>query len=281
MKTPKSKTKPAKTPAHIELQTEKVNEDFHRRIGSGRYYRWGLKERKPSDKLPTAEQLATLAATLGRTSQENHEKLCSSALNLWFTSLEAIDLQKQCNEDYQQLAAETEAWNKRLPQPKDSELPMTLDDFLKRLSPKQDTGERAEIFKQWLSQILYVERYRAARDAGIDLSSLGKPTKQDVTEKYTEARKELIDKQRFNYLCDTILGWYMGFRSEQTSNVRRRVRLKAIAIAKAIAKAAVEKKLKKSFEPLVTVKTRHLFPPPCVLLGGFYFLFPSRFGLLS
>ena len=163
-------------------------------------------------------------------------------MNLWFTSLEAIDLQKQCTEDYRQLAAETEAWNKRLPQLKDSELPMTLDKFLKRLFPKQNTGERAEIFKAWLSHVLYVERYLASRDAGNDLSSLGKPTKQDVTEKYTEARKEPIGKQRFNYLCDAILEWYPGFRSEQTSNVRRDVRLNAIA---AKAEAAAEKKLKK------------------------------------
>lgn len=154
---------------------------------------------------------------------------------------------------------------------------MTLDDFLKRLFPKQDTGERANIFKQWLSHILYVERYLAARDAGSDLSSLGKPTNQDVTEKYTEARKELIDKQRFNYLCNSILGWYPGFRSDQTSNVRRAVRLNALDKAK----AAVEKKLKKSFDPFLTVKSCHLFPPPCALLGGFCFLFPSRFGLLS
>ncbi len=252
MKKPKSETSSAKKPAAEKLATEKVNRDFLRRIRIGRYHNWGIKRREASDKLPTPEQVATLAATLGRTSQDDHKKLCSSALNLWFTSLEAIDLQKQCNEDYRLLAAEAEAWNNKLPQPKDSEFPMTLDNCLKRLFPKLDTGERAEIFKGWLSYVLYGERYLAARDAGSDLSSLGKPTKQDVTKKYAEARSEPIDKQRFNHLCDVILGWYQKYRAEKTSVVRRTVGVNAAAKIKAereAAKAAAEKKFRKSFEP--------------------------------
>jgi hypothetical protein len=233
-----------------KLTAEKVNADFIRSIRSGRYFNWGIKPRMPSYKLPTPTQLTTLAATLTRTSQENHEKLCSSALNLWFTSIEAIHLQKQCNEDYQLLDAEMKAENKKLPQPKESELPMTLDNFLKRLWPKKDTGERAEIFKEWLSSVLLVERYIKARDAGQELSSSNKPTKEEVIKKYAEARQEPIDKQRFYHWRDTILPWYARYRVEQTSKVRRAVRLKAVdkKKAEATAKKATEESATKKVE---------------------------------
>ena len=163
----------------------KLNADFDARIRAGRYARRGIMPRKFSGPLPSPMELATLAAALARTSAENAEKLCATALNLWVTSQETIAMQQQCNEDYQQLkAAEIP-----LPEPPENqEWPITLDKFCKILWSEKDTGERAAIIRAWLESL----------PDGIS---------------YAAMNKEMIDMRRF-YFCanQSCLGVKNGIR---------------------------------------------------------------------
>ncbi|MEI9961785.1 MAG: hypothetical protein WDM76_11810 [Limisphaerales bacterium] len=97
------------------INLEKVDQAFTRSVRMARYARWGIKPRnKLLGNAPTAMELATLVASLARTPSDNYEKLCGSALNLWFTSVEAISLQQNCNADYQIADAQIEAERLRL-----------------------------------------------------------------------------------------------------------------------------------------------------------------------
>lgn len=185
---------------------EQVNAGFRARIREGRYAVLGIKPYNNSGAMPSTMELATLAATLARTSAESQEKLCVTALNLWFTSQETITLQQQCSEDYRQLKAA----EKPLPEPPiDQEWPMTLETFCKILWPGKNTGERAEIIRAWLKSLPTNHPY---------------PQMNGVS--YGQMRGEPIDKARFYFLRDSILPWYEKWKltansAEKSKNAKK------------------------------------------------------------
>ena len=169
-----------------------LNAGFEARIREGRYARRGIKSRKFSGAMPSPAELATLAAALARTSSENPETLCATALNLWFASHETIALQQQCNEDYQQLEAAEKPWPEP---PKNQAWPITLKTFCKIHWP----GE---------SEFTYAPRLRAWLESCWD----GVP--------YATLKREPIDRTRFHHLQDAILPWYQKRKAAQISAVR-------------------------------------------------------------
>jgi len=127
--------------------TAEVNADWKARICSGRYYKNGIERREFSGKLPSPKELATLAATLARAPLDNPEKLCATALKLWYASHEIIALQQQCNEDYQQLEAAREP----LPEPpKDQVWPTDWHTCAKIFWPGKDEADYAPAVRAWL-----------------------------------------------------------------------------------------------------------------------------------
>ena len=166
------------------MTPDQANAGFEARIRAGRYARRGIVPHIISGAMPAPMELATLAAALARTSAESPEKLCATALNLWFTSQETISLQQQCNEDYQQLAAA----KKPLPEPPENQQwPMKLETFCRILWPKENTGERAAIIRAWLKSL----------PDGVS---------------YAAMNGELIDKPRFHFLRSSILSWYQKWK---------------------------------------------------------------------
>ena len=160
---------------------------------------WGIKPRNSLGDPPTQKQLAALAATMAKTSTDNFQHLCSKALDLWFTSFEAIQLQKQCDMDHQQYNNELEVENVKLPLPRESEFPMNHDNFLKFIWPKKNTGARAANFKAWLS-------------------SLG----ENVDKEYPEARKKLLDKGLFCLWRDSLFYFHGKSLSKTRSDIARK-----------------------------------------------------------
>jgi hypothetical protein len=144
--------------------------------------------------MPTVGELATLAATLARTTGDDPEKLCGNALNLWFTSLEAISLQNKCNQDFYSADGQVEAERQKKPLPewpKNLELTMTRETFCKILWPSMDTGDRAEIIRAWLKSLP---------------TNHPNPMMNGVS--YAIMNSQPIDQARFYFLRDSILPWY-------------------------------------------------------------------------
>lgn len=174
------------------MTPDQANVGFEARIRAGRYARRGIVPHKFSGAMPSPMELATLAAALARMSAESLEKLCGTALNLWFASQETITLQQQCNEDYQQLAAAENP----LPEPPDNQQwPMNLETFCKILWPDKDTGDRAAIIRAWLESL----------PDGVS---------------YAAMNGKMIDKPRFYFLRDSILSWYPKWKIARTSAQR-------------------------------------------------------------
>lgn len=184
-----------------EPEAQKVNQEINRRTRIARYAIWGIKPRNHlAGDSPSAIQLATLAAALARTTNDSHDKLCSAALNLWFTSHEALNLQAKCNEDYKIMETEGEAAKKRLPEPRSNQQwPITLDEFCKILWPQKDTGDRASIIRAWLKSF---ENF---------------PPHLRQTVSYAHMNSEKIDRARFYYLRETILQWHNKWNRKQIS----------------------------------------------------------------
>jgi hypothetical protein len=153
------------------FSSEALNMAFARRARLVRYDLWGIKPQIVSQgktpaamtlpelekaiqtgslqrQLPTVGELAMVAAALARTGCEHHEKLCGSALNLWFASLEAIALQNQCNQDADATGQSLDKLQK------ESKLEMlTLYEFLKLKMPKiQTPALRQRRFHEFLAE---------------------------------------------------------------------------------------------------------------------------------
>jgi hypothetical protein len=119
---------------------------------------------------------------------------------LWFASRDIINLQQQCNEDYQQLHRQLEAAQEARPKPpKDQQWPMTLQAYCRINWPDKDTGERAAIIRQWLKD-------NPGATGGIS---------------YATMNGWQIDKSRFAFLRATLLPWYQRRKAAQTSAKRR------------------------------------------------------------
>jgi hypothetical protein len=167
--------------------------DFEARIREGRYARRGLKPRPNFGPPPSTLELATLAATLARSSAEEiQEKLCASALNLWQTAQETLALQSQCNADYDSLTEWQKSEQAKLPEPpRNQNWPMRLDTFCRIILPDLNSGDRDNVIKGWLNSLP-------------DGVSFGK------------MNGEPIERARFYYLRDSILPWYAKWKSADT-----------------------------------------------------------------
>ena len=178
--------------------------DFEANIRSRRYARRGLIPRTGPP--PSALELATLAATLARSSAEEiQEKLCASALNLWHVAQETIALQSQCNADWQQRAEWLKAEKAKLPEPPESQTwPMTLDAFCKIILPGLDTGDHANVIKAWLKSL-----------------PTNHPDREMNAVPYAQMRSERIDKARFYFLRGSILPWYEEWKQTANSEKKR------------------------------------------------------------
>jgi hypothetical protein len=202
----------------IKEVSEVLNSALDRSGRRERYYHWGIKPRKisqgktpskmtlpelekamqigsqPQRQIPTVMELATLAAGLARTPCDNYEKLCGSALNLWFTSKEAIELQTKCNEDFDSADAKIEAERQKNPVPEppvNQDWPIKLEQFTKILWPEKDTAERAEIIRAWLKSL-----------------PTNHPNPQMNGVSYATMNSEKISHSRFYFLRDSIWNWY-------------------------------------------------------------------------
>lgn len=188
--------------------SEAANSAFERSALNARCNHWGIKPRNKSlGDAPAAMELATLAATLARDAGDDPQKLCSSALNLWFAAREAISLQNKCNQGYQSAddqIAEYLQKNPRPELPKNQELPMTLETCCQIFWPSLDTGDRAAIIRAWLKSLP---------------TNHPNPMMNGIS--YEKMKSEPIGQARFYFLRDSILPWYAKWKltanSEQKS----------------------------------------------------------------
>jgi hypothetical protein len=184
-----------------------MNEAFQHTIKTRRAAGWGIILRAPGCTLPTTEQLSHLAAQLahgGPVGDGRH--LCASALTLWHTANEALDIQRKANEEGQLESAAMADYRAKHPDPAPSDFPMDLDGFLYWVWRGKDTAERNELFKLWLGYVLKME--------------IKSPTKDDVARRYIEARKEAIDLPRFYYLRNSLADWHAKIYSQEVSQRR-------------------------------------------------------------
>jgi hypothetical protein len=186
--------------------TTEIKSDWKARICSGQYYRNGIEARKFSGAMPSPMELATLAATLASGPADNPEKLCASALKLWFASHEAITLQQQCNEDQQQLDQQLEAARNARPKPpKDQVWPIDWETCRKILWPGKDEADSAPAIRAWLK-------------ASPKTMLLGKSEPQEYT--YEMLKSNPIDERQFYALQPFLLSFYQQWKLPVNSAVK-------------------------------------------------------------
>ncbi len=197
-----------------------------------RYSHHGIKPHPFLSKLPTPQQLATLAATLARQGNNNLEQLCSEAMLLWAAAHEHIVLQRKCDEDWKVESARQEANRIEPPEPKMH--PVTRDEFCRLVLPKLNgrTGERASIIKMWLNHELAMNRWMKT-DQKKSVSEF-EPTKAEIDNAFAEMQSKPMDYPTYRFRAYDFLLWYRDWRTTETSRKR------------AVAAQARHKKVKKS-----------------------------------
>jgi hypothetical protein len=201
-----------------KLTSKEVNESWNQASRQMRYTHHGIKPHPHLSKLPTAQQLATLAATLARQSNKNSDKLCSEAMNLWATAHEYMVLQRLCDKDWQVEKARMDANRIEPAQPKS--YPITRDDFCRLVLPKLNgrTGERASIIRIWLSHALTMDRWMVT-DQKKPVSEFA-PTKDEVDDAFAEMQSKPMDYPTYRFRAYNFLEWYQKWRTKETSRKR-------------------------------------------------------------
>ncbi|HEY5345963.1 MAG TPA: hypothetical protein VIK62_06425 [Verrucomicrobiae bacterium] len=201
-----------------KLSSKEVNESWNQASRQMRYRHNGIKPHPHLSKLPTAQQLATLAATLARQSNNNSDKLCSEAMNLWATAHEYMALQRLCDKDWQIEKARMDANRIEPAEPK--RYPITRDDFCRLVLPKLNgrTGERASIIKTWLSHDLAMSRWMVT-DQKSPISDFT-PTKSEVDDAFAEMQRKPMDYPAYRLRAYSFLEWYQKWRTKETSRKR-------------------------------------------------------------
>jgi hypothetical protein len=172
-------------------------------------------ERLDTDGLPSTEQLAQLAATLARSSQNSASELAKAALTLWKSA------EKELKMECLRLAAERQWQAVRPPDsasqskapivPTPKRFPVTHDEFLRLVLPKLRgrTGEQATVFKRYL---------RASEG------------RQDVNEIYKKCRERRMTEIEYESAAGQFIRWYTHHR--KTSTTAARSKAASIAWAK-------------------------------------------------
>ena len=189
-----STNKPARerTMKNTKEETAEAKSAFNARIGS--YFKYGIERRKFSGKLPSPKELATLAAALARAPFDNPEKLCATALKLWYASHETLALQQQCNEDCQRLEDDRKA---RPYPPAGQQWPMTLDALCKILWPGKKEEDYKPIIRAWLQSL--------------------PPGLMPVGMDYAKMKSDPIAEPWFCHLRNNILRWYPSWKGQTNS----------------------------------------------------------------
>ena len=190
-----------------------VVERLKRRQRAHQYGQFEISPLPQLTEMPTPEQIAHLAATMAPKLQgEDYNKVCANALRLWASAVDALALQTLRNQDHAADIAAAKAERESVPPA--HKFPMKLDGFLKIILPKEDTGDRAAIFKGWLRSILSVEHYHATTEAGYV------PTQSEVIARYTASAKEEIREPLFRHWKSSVLEWHEKNKRASTSKAR-------------------------------------------------------------
>ena len=197
MKKPESDAKPAETPAVKPVDAK---------------HPYGL---------PSPEQLAHLAATLARRTDESPTLLAHAALKLW-RAAETVHFEAT---EYYVNPPDHAAYKATLPS-----LPMTRDDFLSIALPKARQEDRERAWK----------RYNLAK-AGID------PSTATNAEEKAASLQWKSPTTHADYILTRIAfqSWWEKYHAAEVSRTRSEIRKRAIAKRAAEAKEAAGKKLKK------------------------------------
>jgi len=171
--------------------------------------------------LPSPEQLAHLAATLARRTDESPTLLAHAALKLW-QAAETIHFEAT---EYYISPPDMATYKATLPS-----LPMTRDDFLSIALPKARQEDRERAWK----------RYNLAK-AGIDPS-----TATNAEEKAASLQwKSPTNPADYILTRIALQSWWEKHHAAEVSRTRSEIRKRAIAKRAAEAKEAAGKKLKK------------------------------------
>ena len=163
--------------------------------------------------LPSPEQLAHLAATLARRTDESPTLLAHAALKLW-RAAETVHFEAT---EYYVNPPDHAAYKATLPS-----LPMTRDDFLSIALPKARPEDRARSWKHYNLAL-----------AGID------PLKATVAEEDAALVKWKSPTNPGEYILTLIAfqSWWEKYHAAEVSSTRSEIRREAIAKAKRTRKA--------------------------------------------
>jgi hypothetical protein len=186
---PKSKTKKPKTKAKLAKMPAPKSPDVKQPYG-----------------LPAPEQIAQLAATLAKRSDDNPTLLAHAALHLW-RAAEAVHFEWR---DYYRNPSEIAAYSATLPQ----HFPMTRDDFLAGALP---AIRRLDRLRAW-------KHYKLAQ-AGID------PEKATVDESEAASSEWKSPENAGEFLLYRIvfLKWWENYHAAEVSKSKSEARKKVIA----------------------------------------------------
>ena len=204
------KSKPPKRTAEEKLRLEAVMQNYRQKS-------YDLHEIKPwadgDAEIPTTEQLATLAANLSRHVTDNHDELCSTALNLWATAAKFVYLQKRAGEDFMREWAKIDKTG--IPKPRD--FPVSRDEFLRLVLPGKDTGETAALCREWLRFKLAV-----VMDLKMDPGCESQPeiTKEQIDAAFGDMQRTPMGGKAYYQQARSFLEWYRPHNPERVSAIR-------------------------------------------------------------
>jgi hypothetical protein len=177
--------------------------------------------------LPTTQQLATLAATLARNSNDTPHGLVDAALEVWKAAEAALDAEARATDAH----AASEAQAAALPMPE--RYPVTLDQFLRLLLPKLKgrTFDQFATYREYLRIMEAVRRKATARTNGEDPDNLQveafAPTKEEVDAMLAERRAKPFESElAYKDAAFGFAKWYSRRRTRQTSEAHRANALK-------------------------------------------------------
>lgn len=206
------KRKKSKQTAEEKLRSDACKQHY-RQLD---YDRHGIKPWIYGEEIPTPEQLATLAANLSRNACDNHDALCSTALNLWATASKFVYMQKCMAEDFWRDCAD------KAPDPRD--FPVSRDEFLRLVLPGKDTGETAALCREWLRFKLAV-----VGDLNMDPKCESQPeiTKEQIDAAFGDMQRTPMSQLAYLEQAHSFLEWYRLHNPEHVSATRSEVASKS------------------------------------------------------